>query len=80
MQDSEGISGTGIGKEQDMEILLGVMTAVVLVMGFVIFKLFCYIWFLGKVLEEPTIEKQEEMLNEYYKQECLRDLGTQGGF
>jgi tRNA(His) 5'-end guanylyltransferase len=33
-----------------------------------------------KELEEPTIEKQEEMLNEYYKQECLRDLGTQGGF
>lgn len=30
-----------------------------------------------KVLEEPTIEKQEELLNEYYKKECLRDLGEQ---
>ena len=34
----------------------------------------------GKVLEQPTIEKQQKMLDEYYKYECEQEITARGGF
>ena len=61
-----------------MEIAFAVMLGIMFVMVWIIVKLGCTVWFLGKVLEQPTIEKQQKMLDEYYKYE--QDITARGEF
>lgn len=63
-----------------MEIAFAVMLGILFVMAWVIVKLGCTVWFLGKVLEQPTIDKQQKMLDEYYRHECEQDIQMNGGF